>query len=154
MWPDSLIHALVLTEFRRTFLPGTATLLSWLVLAGGIATILFTVTLIVLAYSPVASVDHWFFLYEISHRKTSFWGPDISHARASTLQILWAQHNDHRIVFPKVLYLADLALFKGRSIFLLVSVCISQLGELFLLAYLLARSEKVSGNEFRSAIGV
>src|SRR5262249_23524329 len=35
---------------------------------------------------------------------------------------LWRQHNEHRILFPRLFILADLLLFKGRNLFLFISI--------------------------------
>ena len=42
------------------------------------------------------------------------------------LSDLWRQHNEHRIFFPRLFILTDLFLFKGRNVFLFVSMLVLQ----------------------------
>jgi hypothetical protein len=98
--------------------------------------------LVVLAYSPVAYMDHWAFINEFCHRNMSMW------------HFLWKQHSEHRILFPKLLYLADLTLFGGKNTFLLASSFILQICNLLVFTYALNRLGQFSPNVMRSAVGL
>lgn len=44
--------------------------------------------------------------------------------RAFHLGVFWQQHNEHRIVFPEIVFALDMLLFRGRQVFsLVVSFC-------------------------------
>lgn len=43
-----------------------------------------------------------------------------------SLRDLWAQHNEHRLVIPKLFYLADFYWFRGKNVFLFVSIIVVQ----------------------------
>ena len=62
--------------------------LLWVALALGIGTAGFMGYLTVRSYSPVPWMDPWFFIYQLDH--------------LSRWSLLWAQHNEHRIAFPKL----------------------------------------------------
>lgn len=61
-----------------------------------------TVLLVVGDYSLLPLTDYW--------RIPQFW----ANFHASHLSTLWVQHNEHRIVFPELIYVADIFLFQGR----------------------------------------
>ncbi|MDQ2840817.1 MAG: hypothetical protein M3Y72_07215 [Acidobacteriota bacterium] len=42
------------------------------------------------------------------------------------LSDLWAQHNEHRLVIPKILFLIDFYLFGGKNYFLVISIIVIQ----------------------------
>ncbi len=48
---------------------------------------------------------------------------------------LWQQHNEHRLVIPKLFLAADLRLFQARQVFLLASIFVIQLLHLTLLSW-------------------
>jgi hypothetical protein len=126
--------------------------LSWILLGVGVATMALTVMLVVYSYSPVMYVDHWAFTYQLIKGKANMW--DFGPAHDNIWAILWAQHNGHRIVFPKLFYLADLFVFGGRNIFLRILNYTLQVFQLFVFGYLLCRQPNISGNTRRSAFGV
>lgn len=64
--------------------------------------------------SAVPLVDQWMFLMPLA-QKGSY-----------SLSDLWAQHNEHRLVIPKLFYLADFYWFRGRNVFLFVSILVVQ----------------------------
>src|SRR5262249_47317494 len=71
-----------------------------------------------------------------------------------SVSFLWQQHNEHRIFFPKLFYLADLYLAGGRNILLLVSIFVVQMLHLGLWGYLFRRYARLSGPAWRTALGV
>jgi hypothetical protein len=130
-----------------------ASIFSWILVAGGAATILVLLLIIVRSYVPWPTVDHCAFFYQLAQRKTDMWDFSVGNPRASTWAILWAQHNGHRIVVPKLLYITDLLLFHGRGIFLRAISFSLQLLQLCVFGYLLARFGAVSKTVMRSIAG-
>jgi hypothetical protein len=82
----------------------------------GAATVCFGIDLFMVVHtaSAVPVVDHWMFLMPLA-RNGSY-----------SLSDLWAQHNEHRLVIPKLFYLADFYWFRGRNVFLFVSIIVVQ----------------------------
>lgn len=80
--------------------------------------------------SAVPLLDHWMFLMPLA-RDGSY-----------SLRDLWAQHNEHRLVIPKLFYLADFYWFRGTNTFLFISILVVQT----LHALLLTRIAYVSSN--------
>lgn len=119
-----------------------ASALSWLILALGLGTVGFTAFLVVISYTPAPYLDHWAFLHLFAQHKGSI-----------SLSVLWAQHNEHRMVFPKLLYFADLYFGAGQNILLLVMIFVLQLlhlsvwGEIF-------QNCGFSGVSWRTAFGI
>src|SRR5574340_505551 len=118
-------------------------MLSYAVLAAGLATVVFCAWFVVACYSPVPFVDQWIFIQELTTR-----GGDYG------LDQLWKQHNDHRIVIPKFCYLLDMRLFGGTSAFLLVLIYLIQVFHLGALAWLYRRIAHLSGAAWRTAVGI
>lgn len=116
--------------------------LSWLLLATGVGTAAFMVYLTVLSYSAVPWMDPWFFFYQVDQGHLSWW------------KLLWVQHNGHRIVFPKLLYLADLEWFHGSSILLLVSSYVVQSLHCAVFLFLMRRLKSFGPVALRSAAGL
>lgn len=92
---------------NRRWVRGMVSVLSWLVLAGGLATVAAAIQLVVTGYMRAPFWDMW--------SPVDFW----AHPDKSLLYWLWAQHNEHRILVPKLILLLDYHLFKGRDIFVL-----------------------------------
>lgn len=67
-------------------------------------------------YSPTPYVDQWMDLYRWRHS-----------AQTGLLAYLFAQHNEHRILFPRLVFIADWRWFQGRDILNLVVIGIIQL---------------------------
>jgi hypothetical protein len=111
-------------------------ILSYLVLAGGVATIA------VMGY-----------LVWVSRSKLPFWdtweqiGFAANEGPSHTLEWLWRQYNQHRLVISKLFLLADLRWFHATQTFLLASIFVIQL----LLLLLLGWSMRVLG-EWRGAL--
>lgn len=98
--------------------------LSWLVLAGGLMTVLASAYLVFVSYSPVPYMDQWWFLHVLQDENGGF-----------PLARFWEQHNEHRIIVPRLFYLADYNLFGGRNVFLLLCIFLVQCGQAALIAY-------------------
>ncbi|HEX4232641.1 MAG TPA: hypothetical protein VHZ07_28530 [Bryobacteraceae bacterium] len=82
----------------------------------GVATVCFGIDLYMVVHtaSAVPVVDHWMFLMPLA-RNGSY-----------SFRDLWAQHNEHRLVIPKLFYLADFYWFRGRNVSLFASIMVVQ----------------------------
>ena len=67
-------------------------------------------------YSPTPYVDQWVDLY--------WWRQA---GRAGWLDFMFSQRNEHRIFFPRLVFLADWKWFQGRDILNLVAIALTQL---------------------------
>jgi hypothetical protein len=117
--------------------------LSYALLAGGVAFVAFMAYSVYLIYSPLLWVDQWTFLEDVI----------ANHGRYGA-ELLWKQHNEHRIPLPKLFYLADLYLFGGKNLFLHASVIAVQLAQLALLAVVFKRIGELRADVWRTAVAV
>jgi hypothetical protein len=83
--------------------------------------------MVIAAYSPLYFWDSWQIVFAAVHGE-----------RLLSWHWLWAQHNEHRMVLPNLFFIADLAWFRGRQGFLLVTIFIIQSLHLALLAWSMA----------------
>ena len=116
---------------------------SYLILAIGIGTMAATAYLMLAAYTTVPYWDEWGVLNAY-----------ISSNSHLPLQWIWAQSNEHRIVFYKLLLLLDLRFFWGREWPMFVGIFLSQLSLFGLLAYLLRKGGNLEGWAYRCAVGI
>jgi len=104
-----------------------------------IYTVFYTARAIWLDYTPVPITDNWRFVASLNEL-LSF---DVRH--------YWLQHNEHRIIFPEMVYALDFILFRGRLWFPAAFNVACQLVQLGLLWWLLTRTELPRA--FRLAFG-
>ena len=99
-------------------------ILSYAALLGGIITLVVAITLVVDTYSAVPYADGW------DETGAAAYG-------SSPLNPawLWVQHNEHRLVVPKLFLAADLELFQGRQVLLLASILFIQFLQWSLLSW-------------------
>ena len=97
--------------------------LSYAILLGGILTIGLTVYMVVVSYSPLPWGDGWAQI-----------DPLANGINPLSLQWLWGQHDEHRLVIPKLFLIADLHFFHARQIFLLISILVIQFFHLCVLS--------------------
>jgi hypothetical protein len=119
-----------------------ASLLSYCVLLGGLATVLATTYLVITTYSPLPHWDEWQIFDYFARSNT--W----------SLGWLWAQHNEHRIFFPKIFYLIDIEFFRGTQVFLLASIWLIQLLQVILLGTSLRVLGGLRGAAWRTGVGL
>lgn len=100
---------------RRQALAGRA---AWLLLAIPLVLAVWTVRAVVETYTPVPFQDQWDVLWW--WRKTIFDGH-------FPLDYLFAQHNEHRIFFPRLVFFADLLWFRGTNVLDLCAIGAIQL---------------------------
>ncbi len=75
-----------------------------------------TVRRIVDFYNPLPVWDYWDIVLKLSAYQSSHWS------------VLWMQHNEHRIVFPELVFAADLLWLHGRMVLPLVTSFLCYLG--------------------------
>jgi hypothetical protein len=107
-----------------------STAFSWAILLAGIITIGVAAYMVVVSYSSLPWDDGWVQI-----------DPMVSGINPLSFHWLWAQHDEHRVVFTKLFMLADLRLFHARQAFLLTSILVIQ----FLFWLLLSWSMRVLG---------
>src|SRR5271157_519015 len=88
--------------------------LSYAVLLAGIGAGIASAYIIVTTYSALPHWDEWALFDHLATGST-------------TLSWLWAQHNEHRILVPKIFFLIDVYVFRGTQAFLLTSIFFVQL---------------------------
>lgn len=93
-----------------------SSLLSYAILLGGAITIAVTLYIVISTYSSLPFWDGWTQI-EVAAKGTSPFSP----------AWLWHQHNEHRLVLPKLFLAIDLHLFRARQVFLLASIFVIQL---------------------------
>lgn len=108
----------------HSFAATASSILSYLICLGGMITVGVAVYMVVISYTALPYSDAWTEVTAAA-RGVNLLSP----------QWLWAQHNEHRIVLPKLFLAIDLLLFRGRQIFPLASILIIQLALLVLLGW-------------------
>jgi hypothetical protein len=109
----------------------------------GIYTVMTTTRIAVQTYSPVIYWDQWSTVDNLMHS-----GDQISWSQ------LWAQHNEHRIPVARVACFADLLLFGGRNISLLIEIYLVQLFHLLIFAWMIWRESSLSPAARWTALGL
>ena len=120
-----------------------STVLSWLILLGGLLTIGVAAYMVLASYSPLPFWDEW---SELHHFAAERQQPFVSW--------LWTQHNEHRILTTKLLLMADLYIFRGRQTLLLTSIFSIQLLQLFLLSWSMWVLGGLRAERWRTAVGL
>ncbi len=115
--------------------------LSWAVLLTGIGSGIASAYLVVTTYSPVPHWDEWALFYDLANGVKS-------------LGWLWQQHNEHRILTTRLLFLLDVELFHGTQIFLLAAIFLTQLLQVGLLGWSLRKLAGVRGSAWRVGTGL
>ncbi len=118
-------------------------LLSYVVLLGGIITIGITVYLVIVTYSSLPYADGW---------------DEVGAAAYGSSQLtpawLWVQHSEHRLVLSKIFLAIDLSLFHASQKFLLASIFVIQFLHLTLLAWSMRVLGGWHGAVWRTGIGM
>jgi len=117
--------------------------LSYAILLGGILTIAVALYMVVVSYSSLPYWDGW----------TQVGIVATGHNPLSTVW-LWHQHNEHRLVIPKLFLAADLRLFQARQVFLLASIFTIQLLHLALLSWSMRVLGDWRGALWRTGVGL
>jgi hypothetical protein len=125
------------------FAPQTIAIFSYATLLAGIITIGVAVYMVVVSYSSLPYVDGWAEIDAVSR------GPDVSFP-----EWLWVQHNEHRLVIPKLFLAVDLRLFQATQVFLLASIFVVQFLHLTLLGWSMRVLGGWRGDVWRTGAGM
>ena len=117
--------------------------LSYAILLGGLATIVLALYMVVTSYSSLPYWDGW--------RQVDVAANGYSSVSPAWL---WAQHNEHRLVLPKLFLAADLRFFRAHQVFLLASIFAIQLTHLALLSWSMRVLGGWTGDLWRSGTGL
>lgn len=77
-----------------------------------------TIAVVIRTYTPLPKWDHWAEILWLKNYYAGQWH----------VSDLWRQHNEHRILFPRLFLLTDWFLFRGTNVFLLCSILLLQAG--------------------------
>ncbi len=117
--------------------------LAWLALCSGAGTIVAAIYIGIRAYTPVLFADEWQVPMDYMIAGGHY-----------GLAKLWAQHNEHRIPFQKLLQLADMFWWKTDHRPLLILGWLVQGAQCAAAAFFLKRTAKLSRAEFLTALGL
>lgn len=99
-----------------------------------------TIVAIIREYNPLPVWDYW----QVPEHFARY--------KAFDLGVLWLQHNEHRIVFPEIVFAIDMLLFRGRQIFALSVSFLCYFGIWMVLAWVLESDREVAKAIRRMAI--
>lgn len=91
-----------------------------------------TIESILRFYTPLPVADYWRPIYDLAHYKTE------------GFSLFLRQHNEHRIIFPEVVYVLDAVLWRGRLILPLAVSFLCYLCTYLLLAATVLRDREIS----------
>jgi len=117
--------------------------LSYLILLGGALTVALALYIVITTYSSLPYWDGWTQI-EVAANGRSPLSP----------VWLWEQHNEHRLVIPKLFLAVDLLFFRARQAFLLTSIFVIQLMHLMLLSWSMRALGGWKGTLWRAGTGV
>lgn len=117
--------------------------LSYAIFLGGCLTIALSLYLVATTYSSLPWDDGWTQIVVAANGRNP-----VSPAW------LWEQHNEHRLVIPKIFLAVDLRFFGARQAFLLVSIFAIQLMHLALLSWSMRALGNWRGALWRSGTGL
>ena len=122
------------------YLARSFALVARLLLAVGIATVILTAYLVRAGYSVVPFWDEWDAI--------------LNYFRLDRLTWIWAQHNEHRIVFYKLLFLVNMLIFQGREWPMYIAIFCCQAASALALGYMLRRLGHVKGALWQGCFGL
>lgn len=121
--------------------------LSWLIVAGGLLTIGAAAYIAYVAYGRIPLQDAW--------SVPDYLATHVLNKRPLTMaQYLSAQHNEHRILIPKLFLLADYQFFRGRDLFAIGSIFAIRLLDLAALLWVFRRFGGLRTARWRTASGI
>ena len=117
--------------------------LSYAILLGGLLTAGAAVHMVIASYSSLPSTDGWEEI-DVAVRGVNPLSPGW----------LWQQHNEHRMVIPKLFIAADLLWFRATQKFLLTSILATQFLLLLLLSWSMRALGGWRGTLWRTGVGI
>jgi hypothetical protein len=117
-------------------------IVAWSILLCGLSTAAFTAHLVYRTFSPVMYGDQWDVVDDLMKNNWHL-----------SLGLLWKQHNEHRIPWQTLAEYADLKVFGGRNISLLIEVYLVQVGQALLLISLFRRYGRFNSAQLLTAAG-
>ena len=117
--------------------------MSWLILLGGIVTIGIALYMVVICYTSLPWSDGWTQIFSAAQGRDPF-----------SLSWLWQQHNEHRLLIPKLFLGLDLRLFAATQKLLLAAIFTVQLLLLGLLSWSVRSLGGWQGALWRTATGL
>ena len=117
--------------------------LSYAILLGGFLTVALSLYIVVTTRSSLPFWDGWTQIEVVASGRNPV-----------SLSWLWQQHNEHRLVLPKLFLAADLRFFQARQVFLLASIFVIQLLHLALLSWSMKVLGGWSGSLWRAGTGL
>ena len=121
----------------------TTAFLSYVILLGGMCTIVAAVYTILVSYSSLPWWDTWEYIATIAKGESPL-----------SPSWLWRQHNEHRMVIQKLFFVVDLKMFHARQVFLLASILVIQFLHLALLSWSMRVLGGWRGALWRSGVGL
>jgi hypothetical protein len=118
-------------------------ILSYFILLSGLITIVVSAYMVVVSYSNLPYWDGWLQINYVAEGGNPF-----------TFGWLWSQHNEHRLLIPRLFLLADLYWFHASQVFLLSSIFLIQLLHLLVLSWSMRVFGGWRGAPWRSGIGL
>ena len=111
-------------------------------LLAGVGSGIISAYIVITTYSPVPHWDEWSLFDHLAD------------GNGWSLPWLWAQHNEHRILTTRLLFLLDVELFHGTQIFLLASIFLTQLLQVSLLSWSLHKLGGIRRSAWRVGTGL
>jgi len=128
---------------NKGFAPQAIAIFSYAILLAGIITMGFSAYMVVVSYSSLPFWDGWVHVAFVARGGNPY-----------TLAWLWSQHNEHRMLIPRLFWLADLRWFHARQVFLLASIFLIQFLHLLLLGWSMRVFGGWRGAVWRSGVGL
>ena len=116
--------------------------LSYVILAGGFLTALYSAYIVVVSYSSLPFWDGW---VEIDYP---------ANGEMSTLEWIWSQHNEHRLVLSRLVMLGDLHWFHARQVLLLSTIFVVLCLQVAALAWSMRTLGGWRGSLWRTGVGL
>ncbi len=141
--PAATTDSLSLLSDRKSLWSRASVALAYAILLAGLLTTTAAIYMVIASYSSLPSTDGWEQI-DIALRGVNPLSP----------AWLWAQHNEHRMVIPKLFLAADLLLFRARQKLMLTSILVTQFLLLTLLAWSMRALGGWRGTMWRTGVGI
>lgn len=133
----------LVAEFKNSLQDRAISALSYLIFLGGWVTIGIALYMVVVCYTSLPWSDGWTPIFAAAHGDNLY-----------SLKWLWQQHNEHRLLIPKLFLAIDLRIFHGSQKLLLSTICIVQLLHLWLLSWSMRSLGGWQGALWRTGTGL